>query len=77
MVVGQNLTINNRKGIIVFTGNYNNIDYINVCFDDNNEYKTYRVTKDGDDFLLDLETDKNILSTLLAIWASEEIDKGE
>lgn len=73
MEIGRIITINNRKGIICFIGHYNDNDYINICFDDNNEYITYKVTKDEKDYLLEKETDKNILSTLLAIWANEEL----
>ena len=75
MKIGQNITINNRKGIVCFTGNFNHTDYVNICFDDKNEYVTYRVIKDGDDYLFEKETDKNTLSSLLAIWISEELEK--
>mgnify|MGYP007069838232 CR=1 FL=1 len=71
--IGQNLNINNRRGVVCFTGNLNNTDYINVCFDDNNEYKIYKITKDGEDLILKAETDKNTISTLMAIWVSDEL----
>lgn len=77
MQVGRYININNRRGIICFTGRLDGLDYINVCFEEENEYKIYRVTKDGDDFLLKQETNKDIVSSLLAIWASEELDTME
>ncbi len=74
MQVGRIIHINNREGIICFTGSLNGANYINVCFEDENEYKIYRVTKDGDDFILKQETNKETISSLMAIWASEELD---
>ena len=73
MEIGRNITINNRKGIICFTANYNGTDYVNICFDDNNEYVIYKVTKEGEDYLFTRETDKNTMSSLLAIWVNEEL----
>ena len=77
MEIGQNITINNRHGIVCFKGNFNKTDYINVCFEDNNEYVTYKIIKDGNDYLLEKELDKNILSSLLAIWVNEELTQSE
>ena len=74
MQVGRIININNREGIICFVGTLNGGNYINVCFEDENEYKIYRVTKDGDDFILNQETNRDVISSLLAIWASEELD---
>ncbi len=73
MEIGQNLNINNRHGIVCFKEQLNKIDYINVYFEDNNEYITYKITKDGNDYLLEKELDKNTLSSLLAIWVNEEL----
>jgi hypothetical protein len=74
MQVGRIININNREGIICFVGTLEGINYINVCFDDENEYKIYSVKKDGEDFILKSESNPNTIASLMAIWASEELD---
>ena len=73
--VGNDITIGGRKGTIVFTANYNNTDYINVCYGEvEYEYKIYKVKLENEKVMVCEETDESILSELMSIFINEELD---
>lgn len=74
-MIGRNVKIEDRTGIICFTSNFNGKDYINVCFDDNDEYKVYEIKRDEKGSYLEPVVDKSLLSSLSAIWIEEELEK--
>ena len=74
-MIGRNVKIEDRTGIICFTGKLNEKEYINVCFDDNDEYKVYEIKRDEKGSYLEPVTDNNVLSSLSAIWVEEELEK--
>lgn len=73
--VGNDITIGGREGTIVFVTNYNNIDYINVCYGEESfEYKIYKYKIENEKLMVSEETDENVLSELCSIFINEELD---
>ena len=77
MNVGDLIPINGRQALVCFTYELDDKFYINVCFEDNNEYKVYQVTQIDEEFSLKAVTDQGILKTLAAIWVDEELEAFE
>ena len=73
--VGNDITIGGKTGTIVFTTNYNNTDYINVCYgEEKYEYKIYKVKIENQKILVSEETDENVLSELCSIFINDGLD---
>jgi hypothetical protein len=70
--IGQYLNINNNRGIVCYTGKYENVDYVCICFDEN-IYRFYSVTKDEEGYNFKSITNKEIVSKLCAMMASKEL----
>ena len=77
MNVGDLIPINGRQALVCFTSELNDKLYINVCFEDNDEYKVYQVTPIDQEFSLKAVTDLELLKTLAAIWVDEELEAFE
>lgn len=75
--VGDVIKINGRKALVCFTNEYREKNYINVCFEDNDEYKAYQVTPVGEDYDLKAVTDLELLNSLTAIWVAQELERYE
>lgn len=72
--IGQTLTLNGRDGIVCFDANYNNKYYVNINFDDDNDYKIYRVDKNGENLTFTLEKDEKTITDLITIWLADGME---
>ena len=75
--IGQELTINGKKGIICFNSEYNGKHYSNVFYEETNEYKPYEIIKDDQGYVLKAVTDLDLLNSLTAIWVAQELETFE
>lgn len=75
--IGDLININGRKALVCFNGQLYNQHYINVCFEDNDEYKVYQVIPVGEDYDIKAVTDKELLNSLTAIWVENELNNYE
>lgn len=72
--VGDLIPINGRQALVCFTSEYKDRHYINVCFEDNDEYKVYEVKLVDQDLDLKAVTDVELLKSLSAIWVAQELE---
>jgi hypothetical protein len=75
--VGDLIPINGRQALVCFNGSMDGKHYINVCFEDNEEYKIFEVKPIEQGFDIIEVTDKEMLNTLTAIWVEEELNDFE
>ena len=70
--IGQTLTLGNQEGIVCFDATYNDNYYVNVSIGD--DFKIFRVDKDGDGFNFTLEKNEEVLANLFSIWLAEGLE---